>query len=235
MKIDKRKKYNYNENYFDKIDSKDKAYWLGFIVADGYVMHNSIKDNNSTSNGLRIRLMESDKTHLEKLNENLNYNKNIRIVKNYGIYKNQQDLAEFSLHSIKMVNDLEKLGLVSGDKSCHEQVPNIERKWMKYFILGLFDGDGHISIGKKVYEIGFLSSKEMIEYIKTFLEEELKITIPYKIEVGKYKKSPNLSRLRIFRKDLIIPILDYLYDSPIYLERKFLKYKELTNCRLNQS
>ncbi len=31
----KRKKYN--ENYFEQIDNENKAYWLGFIYADGYV------------------------------------------------------------------------------------------------------------------------------------------------------------------------------------------------------
>ncbi len=28
--------YNFNENFFDKIDSEQKAYWLGFIMADGF-------------------------------------------------------------------------------------------------------------------------------------------------------------------------------------------------------
>lgn len=27
----------YNENIFDSIDSEEKAYWLGFIYADGYI------------------------------------------------------------------------------------------------------------------------------------------------------------------------------------------------------
>ena len=30
------RKYTLNENYFDKIDSQNKAYFLGFLVADGY-------------------------------------------------------------------------------------------------------------------------------------------------------------------------------------------------------
>lgn len=30
------KKYNYNENYFESIDTEKKAYILGFFYADGY-------------------------------------------------------------------------------------------------------------------------------------------------------------------------------------------------------
>ena len=31
------KKYNFDEHYFDVIDCQEKAYWLGFICADGYI------------------------------------------------------------------------------------------------------------------------------------------------------------------------------------------------------
>jgi len=30
------KKYQFNTRYFNKIDTPEKAYWLGFIAADGY-------------------------------------------------------------------------------------------------------------------------------------------------------------------------------------------------------
>lgn len=40
--------YKINENYFEKIDSENKAYWIGFISADGNVYKNklSIELNN---------------------------------------------------------------------------------------------------------------------------------------------------------------------------------------------
>jgi hypothetical protein len=31
------RKYNCNEDFFEKIDSNIKAYWLGLLFADGYV------------------------------------------------------------------------------------------------------------------------------------------------------------------------------------------------------
>ena len=34
-KLGLKKRYEYNHDYFECIDSEDKAYWLGFIWADG--------------------------------------------------------------------------------------------------------------------------------------------------------------------------------------------------------
>ena len=31
------RKYSCDENYFECIDNEEKAYWLGFIYADGYI------------------------------------------------------------------------------------------------------------------------------------------------------------------------------------------------------
>lgn len=35
--VDKRGMWDLNEHFFDVIDTEEKAYWLGFIFADGYV------------------------------------------------------------------------------------------------------------------------------------------------------------------------------------------------------
>jgi hypothetical protein len=52
-------KHNYNSSIFELIDSEEKAYWLGFLFADGY-----ISKNKQT---LEVGLSEIDKSHLEKL------------------------------------------------------------------------------------------------------------------------------------------------------------------------
>ena len=35
------RKYFHNVNFFEKIDTEEKAYWLGFMFADGYIIDNS--------------------------------------------------------------------------------------------------------------------------------------------------------------------------------------------------
>ena len=52
-----RRKYALNEAFFEIIDSEEKAYWLGFIAADGCVYRRT----------LSINLNIKDKAHLEKL------------------------------------------------------------------------------------------------------------------------------------------------------------------------
>lgn len=40
--VDKRGMWDLNEHFFDVIDTEEKAYWLGFIFADGYVAKDNI-------------------------------------------------------------------------------------------------------------------------------------------------------------------------------------------------
>lgn len=63
---EKSKLYFCNENYFEEINTPNKAYWLGFIYADGYVSIN----NNQYVFG--IALSEKDCILLKKLNFELN-------------------------------------------------------------------------------------------------------------------------------------------------------------------
>lgn len=37
QRITGNRKYYFNNLYFDSIDSEEKAYWLGFFYADGYI------------------------------------------------------------------------------------------------------------------------------------------------------------------------------------------------------
>lgn len=56
--------YQYDESYFSEIDTPDRAYWLGFIYADGFITK---RVNGSTVFGLTL----ADREPLEKLNEYL--------------------------------------------------------------------------------------------------------------------------------------------------------------------
>lgn len=53
-----KRKPKFNENYFDEIDNEHKAYWLGFIWADGYmaIRHR----NNRISYEFKLSLKQDD-------------------------------------------------------------------------------------------------------------------------------------------------------------------------------
>ena len=63
IKINPNGKQNINSNIFNTIDTEEKAYWLGFLYADGNVL-----DNNTIS----LELSTVDKEHLIKFNSFLN-------------------------------------------------------------------------------------------------------------------------------------------------------------------
>ena len=71
-------KYSYDRNYFEKIDTEDKAYFLGFLYADGF----------NTKQGFRLQISQKDEDVLLKLKENIKYTGKLYI--NSGIF---QDIA----------------------------------------------------------------------------------------------------------------------------------------------
>ena len=65
-----------NENVFDVIDTEEKAYWLGFMYADGNI--------SSEGHRLEMNLGIKDVDHMEKFRKFLNLETEIKIAKQYG-------------------------------------------------------------------------------------------------------------------------------------------------------
>ena len=57
-----RRKYNFNYNYFENIDTPNKAYYLGWALTDG----------NVSNTQYRIRLQKEDIDILEKFSKDIN-------------------------------------------------------------------------------------------------------------------------------------------------------------------
>lgn len=121
-------RYKFNEDYFETIDTEDKAYFLGFIVADGSV--------NSKSNVIQITQKEPDILYEFK-----------RYIKYEGdlIKSKTRDVFDIKISSSKMKSDLLKLG-ISPNKTMSVNYPLIPENLQNHFMRGVFDGDGCISI-----------------------------------------------------------------------------------------
>ena len=129
----KRLNPNLKENYFENIDSDEKAYWLGWIVSDGAITNQPQKSKFS----LEFTLKKEDEHILHLLEEDLG-------VEN-KVYPSQEKYIRFSLGSKKIIQDLEKLG-ISQNKSFTVKVPCFDKKYNAAFIRGLFDGDGGFTV-----------------------------------------------------------------------------------------
>ena len=193
----------YNRHIFDKIDTSEKAYWLGFIVADGYL--------NESKNMLRIKIGDKDKHHLEKFIQFLEGNQDMLKSEKHNITGNTQWYV--STYAPQICNALKNLK-VEQAKSGHEHIPNIDEQYYRDFVRGLWDGDGFIR--EKLNGIGLVGSKECLEFVQQFFQNKLNIK-PLKIyeHYNTYKIEYRST------KNAIPKILTYLYQqNDIALDRK---------------
>lgn len=61
--------YYHNENYFEVIDNEHKAYWLGFMFADGYI---SNRDDTYGEDQFGISLAKEDIQTLYQFKQDIN-------------------------------------------------------------------------------------------------------------------------------------------------------------------
>jgi hypothetical protein len=137
----------YNHSYFENIDSEDKAYFLGFIYADGYIVKNG-------RNRLIINIHTKDQHILEDLIVCIDGKMNIWNQKG-------RNICQISISGKKIVEDLIKHGLHQ-NKTFTIKYPNIPVELERHFLRGYFDGDGCIRVkrdkrdGKEIGDMRFV-------------------------------------------------------------------------------
>ena len=210
-------KYNFNENYFSNIDSEEKAYWLGFLFADG----------NIYKNQMTLKLKQTEISHLEKFKLALNSDHTIHNGKNYisnkSKYKNVGYYSALLISNMQFTKDLISLGCVP-NKSLIVEFPSISYDLSRHFIRGVFDGDGCISFIKnnsKYKRFNIISgSEKFINSIKFILEKEINASIHLRKLKGK-----NIFSLDTSKKNIVQSIFRFMYkDATIYLDRKYQKF-----------
>ena len=200
--------YKYIKNYFENIDTEEKAYWLGFIAADGNIRKDFHK--------LRIELNIKDIRHLEKFREALFGNMPI---KEWVRYKNHSCYIE--INSVQMCKDLLKYGITPNKSlSLKIQFDKIPEHLISHLIRGYFDGDGSLNMyekdGYEHWEISFIGTKHFLNYIMNFFNKRHTIST-----------CGNNFRFNFKKGEDIKDILDTLYkNATVYLDRKKEKYQE---------
>jgi C-5 cytosine-specific DNA methylase len=207
--------YVFNERFFETIDTEEKAYWLGFLVADGCVA----KDRGR----ITLALAEIDKEHIEKFQ--LSINSKINISNN-----NKTNSCRLVLNSKLMKNDLINMGCVDNKSYKDIQLPILNTvELYRHFLRGIFDGDGCITfdVSKNRYKVGFLGSPKLINFINEFLCLMLGIN-KVKITSDARFKSDFTRSVTWSGKQNVLSILAFLYnDATIKLNRKYNKYLQI--------
>lgn len=215
--------YDYDENYFSKIDTSEKAYWLGFLYADGGVFSDGYKINSVT-----VKLSIRDKEHLISLKRALGYTGQIKdgsyaatfpIKKYNGAFKSSQ----LRITSKKMVKDLITLGCHQ-NKSLTVCFPNnstVPADFISHFIRGYFDGDGSVSTSGP--QVSFLGTYQFLEEIRTILHKTIGTSI---VKIHRHNR---IFHLHYNGRLQCNDIGKYMYNNAtVWLGRKRKKFDQLS-------
>lgn len=231
------RQYKLNVNYFNKIDSHEKAYVLGFLYADGSNRGDGL---TFTQDVERIDILENIKKALESESP---------------IKEMRPGHYIFEVFSDIMVKDIERLGVIR-NKSLVLQFPTKEMipdEFMPSFILGYFDGDGCIWNGKRkkmvvkdsrckngyreriVHNVKFTFTGciSFIEPLQDYLVSKGIVKKKTKLNYSK-AKNPNTSTcdkvctMEYSGRGQIKNLYEYIYSkSPIWCKEKKLKFEEI--------
>lgn len=222
------RKHIVDENYFEKIDTEEKAYWLGFLYADGSI---SIDDEIGRY-VLSLALAQKDEDHVVKFAKALNADYAItQSSHKTSSYKTSYS-SRISIPNKKLVLDLNKAGCIP-NKTFKVKFPDediLPIKLWKHFIRGVFDGDGCITYStnnERNYSFTFsmVGTCELMNGIcDALIKEEVIQRKPIVILINGQK----IYKFDIYGKYNILCLMDYLYsDATIYLDRKRQKFLEI--------
>lgn len=221
-KISQAKRLNpsLKENYFKKIDSKYKAYWIGWLLTDGCV-----KDGGS----IELTLTSKDKYILELFEQDLSVKNHVRPF--------CEEYSKFHLGSKIMINDLAQYGVIPNKTLALKFPKNIPEEFELHLLRGMFEGDGGLTLGaatrfykhrnksytKPYQELSFTGTYDMCEGFQNTLLKYLDITSKT------ITHNHSIYRVRWSNKNEIIRILDLLYQDcdNHYLKRKYELYQKL--------
>lgn len=209
------RKYYINENFFDCIDSEEKAYVLGMFYADG--------SNNIRRYKAYISLAETDVDILEKIRKLISPDKPLL----YSTRENKKHKNRYMFYiDNKHVSEkLEELGCVT-NKTHKLTFPEwLDENLYRHFIRGYFDGDGHVGVYGKKFRVSMVGTEQFCYAVGNILST---MGIDSRMYCRFPERNNSTRDLRISKVHASESFLDWLYeDASIYMDRKFQKYIEV--------
>ena len=223
------RKYAGNINYFDAIDTRAKAYFLGFIAADGCIVDNSRISRTDT---LSINIHNRDTDILEKFRQELNREQELYIFidkSQVGIRINHQHICD----------SLRQHGLDYRKSMTLENIyPLIPTQYWGAFTQGYFEGDGYISPNKspnqgtkskKIYKfatIGFCGTRNFLHGLAVAANlQRYSFSFSPGHGVNSEKLQTGIFVLSFASKAEVNRIFTFMYsDADFVMNRKYSKF-----------
>lgn len=219
-----RKNRTFNNRYFQYIDAPLKAYFLGFIFADGWVCAN----NNTRYYEFGMELQSEDKYILEKLNNELGgiheiVHDNAKRTVICGREVNRNDSDRLRVYSKPLVLDLIKNG-ISTNKTQKDIIPHVSDELFFDFLRGYIDGDGcywnTVQRPNCIYLHITCASKNVLEY----LQDRLKY---FNIKTQIYTENDRKHRLMCTNYDDMKVLINRMYtNKDVFCLKRKLKLIE---------
>lgn len=216
--VNKQNRAKFNEYIFDSIDTEEKAYWLGFIFADGYINSSPIESNKKSIYGFELSLQLLDLNHLIKFKDFVSYEKNLITdayrcrfaIANKHLWETLNSYGCAPRKSLTLEFPSEDIFIESNEYS--------KKELIRHFIRGYFDGDGCISryVNKHIVSVHIevLGTKNFINGILHYSKIEAAIR-------HDKRHSKNIITLD-YHVNEGTKFINYLYsESNIYLDRKY--------------
>ncbi len=224
--------YNRGNRFFENIDSEQKAYWLGFIYADGYVLDNVFG----------INLAAKDREHLEAFKLATGIINPIHSMINQ--LTDENGITKFypgvrvQVNDPEMINYLSKLGVREG-KTYNVEFPDknqVPKNLMSHFIRGFFDGDGcicHSLNGDNKWKFNILARKDFSEHIFGIL---MRYVNPMHLHIRQNEQTKWMSYVACDSFPGLLAIRNFLYkDATIWLKRKKDKFDLLPKSQTGRT
>lgn len=214
LEVRPNRKHFFDLNFMKEINEEWKAYFLGFMFADGNVRKDFL--------AATISISKKDEEVVNYLESKIQTN-NIKyspattyINKKNGKIVNCSSKIILRMCSNEICIDLQQFGCTPQKSLTAKWPTNIPPNMIRHFIRGYFDGDGYISRdGKRVMMV---CSHSFAKSLKIFLKKELNIS------VTNYK-CKNITRSNIWRKSDVKIFKEFLYkESEFSLKRKYDRF-----------
>lgn len=198
---------------FGKIDSKEKAYVLGFILADS-----GISEKNMVEIGIAIHDKQIIEFIANVINSNINYDHKL----------NTAQRRFPRVRTTKTITDVTKF--TGGRLKADRHYPRVRDDLERYLIQGFFDADGCITWGHRKdknriwYKISFTSQYKILEGVQQYLSNKLNISSKLRP-----KGESKCFVLEFCNQNDVLTFCEHIYpdDSFIILKRKYLNYNAL--------
>lgn len=214
---DAARQFHLNHDFFNAIDTEEKAYILGFIAADGNV--------NPDKYGCEIRicLHQRDRDILEKINAAWQSTYPIRIhrsTEKSGFPGTNREQTKLSVRSSQMQVDLAKWNIIPA-KTYTVHYPDLPDEMDRHFLRGFLEGDGYITS----QEFGWVTNQYMANDLqKIGIKHGFDELRKYRIKEFSFcvKGGPKYHEM-----------IKWIYkDATIFLDRKKAKFNEFWENRV---